>query len=257
MNRVQDKVAMVTGGANGIGRAICELLAEEGALVLVADIEQDAGTATVDSIRQAGGYAEFALTDVSNSVQVQRAVERAVSWKGRIDILCNNAAYLSPDFHAAADATEEEWRKSLDITVLGTHSVTRTTLPYMMARRAGSIINVASIQAIEGMMTSVAYTAAKAALLGYTMSLAYDYGPYNIRANSLCPGPIRTRISAPEGGPHHQWQCDQTTLGRTGTPREVAWAALFLAADESSYVSGVTLPVDGGWTCSSARPPRA
>jgi NAD(P)-dependent dehydrogenase (short-subunit alcohol dehydrogenase family) len=123
----------------------------------------------------------------------------------------------------------------------------------MIAQKSGSIVNVASIQAMEGMMTSVAYTATKAALLGYTMSVCYDYGLDNIRINSLCPGPIQTRIAEGPGDPHYQWQCDQTTLGRVGSPEEVAWAALFLASDESSYVTGIALPVDGGWTASSAR----
>jgi len=103
------------------------------------------------------------------------------------------------------------------------------------------------------MMSSAAYTATKAALLGYTMSVSYDYGPQNIRINSLCPGPIQTRISVDAENPHHLWQCDQTTLGRVGQPKEVAWAALFLASDESSFVTGITLPVDGGWTSSAAR----
>ncbi len=255
MNRLNEKVAIVTGGANGIGRAICELFAEEGAFVVVTDIEPSAGMEAVTAIRSRGGKAEFAETDVTKADHVRRATEVAAAYNGRIDIVCNNAAYLSPDFHAALESTDEEWRRSLDITLLGAHRVTQAALPYMLAQGAGSIINVASIQAMEGMMTSVAYTAAKAALLGYTMSLAYDYGPRNIRVNSLCPGPIQTRISAPAGSIHHKWQCDQTTLGRTGTPREVAWAALFLASDESSFVTGVTLPVDGGWTCSSARPP--
>jgi len=123
----------------------------------------------------------------------------------------------------------------------------------MLDQKQGSIVNVVSIQAMEGMMSSVAYTATKAALLGYTMSVGYDYGLHNIRINSLCPGPIETRISANANDPHHRWQCDQTTLGRVGKPKEVAWAALFLASDESSFVTGATLPVDGGWTSSSAR----
>ncbi|HZT37066.1 MAG TPA: glucose 1-dehydrogenase [Bryobacteraceae bacterium] len=256
MDRVKDKIAIVTGGANGIGRAISELLAEEGARVLIADIESDRGEETAAAIRAAGGRADFCLTDVSNIQDVHRAVKFAAAWDGRIDILCNNAAYLSPDFHAALDSTEQEWRRCIDVTLMGTHYFTQATLPYMLEKKKGSIVNVVSIQALEGMMTSAAYTATKAALLGYTMSVAYDYGPSNIRVNSLCPGPIQTRISAPPGDAHYQWQCDQTTLGRVGYPREVAWAALFLASDEASYVTGITLPVDGGWTASSARPPR-
>src|SRR5665213_950064 len=253
MDRVKGKVAIVTGGANGIGKAICELFAEEGAWVLIADIEEGPGQETVRSIRAAGGQAEFCRADVSNQEDVKRAVAMAAAHNGRIDILCNNAAYLDPDFHAAVESTDTEWRKCIDVALMGTHYFTKAALPYMIAQKQGSIVNVVSIQAMEGMMTSVAYTATKAALLGYTMSVSYDYGQQNIRINSLCPGPIQTRIGADPADPHYKWQCDQTTLGRVGYPKEVAWAALFLASDESSYVTGITLPVDGGWTSSSAR----
>ena len=253
MDRLKDKIAVVTGGANGIGRAISEIFAAEGAWVLIADLEDGPGRETVQAIQSAGGHAEFCHADVSNQRDVKAAVEIAAQQNGRIDILCNNAAYLSPDFHGALDSTDEEWRKCIDVALLGTHYFTKETLPHMIAQQQGSIVNVVSIQAMEGMMSSAAYTATKAALLGYAMSVSYDYGQHNIRINSLCPGPIRTRISVDPSDPHYKWQCDQTTLGRVGTPREVAWAALFLASDEASYVTGVTLAVDGGWTSSSAR----
>lgn len=253
MDRLKDKIAIVTGGANGIGKAISEMFAAEGAWVLVTDIEDGPGRDTVESIRAAGGQGEYLHADVSRQQDVTNAVAAAAKQNGKIDVLCNNAAYLSPDFHAVLESTEEEWRKCIDIALMGTHYFTRATLPYMIAQHYGSIVNVVSIQAMEGMMTSVAYTATKAALLGYGMSVSYDYGPHNIRINSLCPGPIQTRIGASPEDPHYKWQCDQTTLGRVGYPREVAWAAAFLASDEASYITGVTLPVDGGWTSSSAR----
>lgn len=253
MNRLKDKIAIVTGGANGIGRAICERFADEGAWVLVVDIEEETGQSVVAGIRAKSGKAAFCRGDVSNREDIQRAVELAAAQTGRIDILCNDAAYLAPDFHAVLESTDEEWRKCIDVALMGTHYFTKAVLPYMIAQKSGSIVNVASIQAMEGMMTSVAYTATKAALLGYTMSACYDYGLDNIRINSLCPGPIQTRIAEGPDDPHYHWQCDQTTLGRVGYPEEVAWAALFLASDESSYVTGITLPVDGGWTASSAR----
>jgi NAD(P)-dependent dehydrogenase (short-subunit alcohol dehydrogenase family) len=247
MDRLRGKVAIVTGGANGIGRAIAEIFAEEGAWVLIADIEDEAGSETVRSIRENGGEAEFVPCDVSQREQVARAVERAGARNGRIDVLCNNAAYMG-ETHAALESTDNEWSKCLGIALMGTHHFTQATLPYMLRQRKGSIVNVASIQALAGMMTSAPYTASKAALLGYGVSVAYDYGKENIRINTLCPGPIQTRVSPPEGHPHYKWQCDNTTLGRVGYPREVAYAALFLASDEASYITGVTLPVDGGWT---------
>lgn len=253
MDRLKDKVAIVTGGANGIGKAICELFAQEGAWVQVVDIENDAGLNVVKTIQADGGKAQFCRANVSNQEEVRAAVAHAAACNGRIDVLCNNAAYLSPDFHAALESTEDEWRNCIDVALLGTHYFTKAVLPFMLDQKQGSIVNVVSIQAMEGMMSSVAYTATKAALLGYTMSVGYDYGLHNIRINSLCPGPIETRISANANDPHHRWQCDQTTLGRVGKPKEVAWAALFLASDESSFVTGATLPVDGGWTSSSAR----
>jgi NAD(P)-dependent dehydrogenase (short-subunit alcohol dehydrogenase family) len=253
MNRLKDKIAIVTGGANGIGRAICERFGDEGAWVLVVDIEEETGQSVVAGIREKSGKAAFCRGDVSNREDIQRAVELAAAQTGRIDILCNDAAYLAPDFHAVLESTDEEWRKCIDVALMGTHFFTKAVLPYMISQKSGSIVNVASIQAMEGMMTSVAYTATKAALLGYTMSVCYDYGLDNIRINSLCPGPIQTRIAEGPDDPHYHWQCDQTTLGRVGYPEEVAWAALFLASDESSYVTGITLPVDGGWTASSAR----
>ncbi len=150
-------------------------------------------------------------------------------------------------FHAVLESTEQEWNRCIQVTLMGTHYFTRESLPSMIAQKRGSIVNIASVQAIAACMTSVSYTATKAALLGYTLSAAYDYGPHNVRVNSICPGPIQTRISPKPGEPHYKWQCEQTMLGRVGYPQELAYAALFLASDEASFITGVTLPVDGGW----------
>jgi NAD(P)-dependent dehydrogenase (short-subunit alcohol dehydrogenase family) len=247
MNRVGGKVALVTGAANGIGKSIAELLAEEGAHVVVTDVEDDAGQRTVAGIQTGGGSAEYCHADVSVKEHVRAAVAQAAGHSGRLDILVNNAAYLGPA-HAVLESTDQEWTKSINITLLGTHLFTKEVLPYMVRQRQGSIVNVVSIQALAGMMTSVAYTSTKAALLGYTLSAAYDYGAQNVRVNSLCPGPIQTRISPQPENLQYEWQRSNTMLGRVGEPKEVAWAALFLASDEASYITGVTLPVDGGWT---------
>jgi NAD(P)-dependent dehydrogenase (short-subunit alcohol dehydrogenase family) len=244
--QLKGKVAIVTGAAHGIGRAIAETYAEEGAVVVIADIDPT-GAEVAEAIVAAGGTAEFRTCDVGSRDSVAAMVEAAGRVNGRIDILCNNAAYLG-SFHGVVDAADEEWDRCLRVQVLGTNNCTRAVLPYMLAQRSGSIVNIVSIQAMVGCPTSVAYTAAKAALLGFTLSAAYDYGPHNIRVNSLSPGPISTRISPQPGEPQHQWQCDQTLLGRVGQPREVAAAALFLASDAASYVTGANLPVDGGWT---------
>jgi NAD(P)-dependent dehydrogenase (short-subunit alcohol dehydrogenase family) len=244
--QLKNKVAIVTGAAHGIGRAIAELYAEEGATVLLGDIDS-AGEEVAAGIVARGGIAEFRNCDVGSRESVKAMVDAATRASGRIDVLCNNAAYLGA-FHGVLEAADEEWERCLRVQVLGTNNCTRAVLPYMLEQRSGSIVNIVSIQAMVGCPASVAYTAAKAALLGFTMSAAYDYGAQNIRVNSLSPGPIQTRISPKPGDPQHQWQCDQTLLGRVGQPREVAAAALFLASDASSYITGANLPVDGGWT---------
>jgi NAD(P)-dependent dehydrogenase (short-subunit alcohol dehydrogenase family) len=245
--RLNDKVAIVTGAAHGIGCTIAGLYAEEGAKVIIADIDTAAGAQVAARIAERGGVAEFRSCDVGSRESVAAMVEAAAAFTGRIDVLCNNAAYLG-EFHGVLDAADEEWERCLRVQVLGTNHCTRAVLPYMLKQSAGSIVNVVSIQAMVGCPTSVAYTTAKSALLGFTLSAAYDYGPHNIRVNSLSPGPIQTRISPKPGEPHYQWQCEQTSLRRVGQAREVAFAALFLASDESSYITGVNLPVDGGWT---------
>lgn len=247
MKRLEDKIAIVTGAAHGIGRAIGELFAEEGARVLLVDIDEAAGEAAAAAIRHAGGHASFCKGDVSSAEDVSRAVTLAAAASGRVDVLCNNAAHFG-ESHAVLESTPEEWNRCIQVSLFGTHNFTKAVLPYMIARKQGSIVNVVSIQAMVGCPTSVAYTTVKSGLLGYTLSAAYDYGEHNVRVNALCPGPIQTRISPKPGQPHYEWQCGQTVLGRVGTPREVACAAAFLASDEASYITGAVLPVDGGWT---------
>ena len=246
MPRLKDKVAIVTGAAHGIGRAVSELFAEEMARVVLVDVDESAGEAAAAAIRNGGGDATFCRGDVSSEADVSRAVELAAAG-GRIDVLCNNAAYLG-EFHAILESTPDEWNRCIQVSLFGTHHFTKAVLPHMIARKQGSIVNVVSIQAMVGCPTSVAYTTAKAGLLGYTLSAAYDYGRHNVRVNALCPGPIQTRISPKPGQPHYEWQCGQTVLGRVGSPREVAHAAAFLASDDASYITGAILPVDGGWT---------
>ena len=245
--RLQHKITIVTGAAHGIGRAIALRFAEEGAAVLVADIDEQAGEETAAEIRRGGWPASFVRCDVSISSQVEHIAKLAGERTGRIDVLVNNAAVLGP-WNDVAAATEEEWDRYYRVSLLGASMLIKATLPYMLPHRSGSIINVASVQGIVGARSSVAYTSVKHGLVGLTRSVAYDYGAQNIRCNAICPGPIRTRISPEPGSELHQRQIDKTMLGRTGEPIEVAHAAVFLASDESSYVTGAVVPVDGGWT---------
>jgi NAD(P)-dependent dehydrogenase (short-subunit alcohol dehydrogenase family) len=247
MPRLADKVTIVTGGAHGIGRAIAERFAAEGAWVLVADFDCEAGEAVVSEILEKGGQSQFARVDVTSPTDIERAVKIAAERAGQIDVLVNNAALLA-DWLDAHEATVQQWDDGYAVTLKGAALFTRAVLPWMIPHRFGSIINIASIQGMRGARNSAVYTSMKHALVGLTRSTACDFGPHGIRVNAICPGPIQTRISPPAGSEMHQRQVAKTMLGRTGEPNEVAWAAVFLASDESSYVTGITLPVDGGWT---------
>ncbi len=246
--RLNDKITIVTGAAHGIGKAIADLFAEHGAWVLVADLDDAAGEATAAAIRSCGGRAVFRHVDVANEAQVAAAVEQAAAaGGGRIDVLCNNAAYLGA-WHDVASAPRAEWERCLQTGLMGTAHFMREVLPRMVPRRSGSIVNIASIQGVVGARTSAAYTSMKHAVVGLTRSAATDYAPHNIRVNAICPGAIATRISPLPGTEVYERQISKTPLGRVGQPREVAYAALFLASDEASYITGAVLPVDGGWT---------
>lgn len=247
MSRLANKVAIVTGAAHGIGASVAELFAREGAWVLVADLDREAGESVVSEITETGGQAQFAHMDVSSPDEVERAVQIAAGKSQRIDVLVNNAAHLC-DWFDALQATPEQWDFSYSVTLMGAVLFTRAVLPWMIPHKSGSIINIASVHGLRAGRASAVYTSMKHALVGLTRSTACDFGPHGIRANAICPGAIRTRISPPPGSELHQRQIAKSMLSRTGEPHEVAWTAVFLASDESSFVTGITLPVDGGWS---------
>lgn len=248
MKRLKGKIAIVTGAGHGIGRAISETYAAEGAVVFMCSRNLEAGEAAAAEIRQAGGDATFMRCDVAHAEEVARVVKAAAARNGRIDILCNNAAYLASTWRNAGESTDDEWEKCFQVSLMGTQWFTKGVLPFMIPQKRGAIVNIGSVQSLVGGRNSAAYTAIKTALVGLTRSVAYDYGPQNIRCNIICAGAIKTRISPAPGSELHQRQISKTFLGRIGEPREVAHAALYLASDESSYVTGAVLAVDGGWT---------
>jgi NAD(P)-dependent dehydrogenase (short-subunit alcohol dehydrogenase family) len=227
---------------------MAEVFAEEGAWVLVTDIDGGAAEKTAAEIRQSGGQAEACRVDIGSPEEIQRAVKIATDKFGRIDVLCNNAAYIADGWNDVLNATDTEWDGCLRVTILGTQNFTRAVLPWMIKQKQGSIIITSSILGMVACPNAITYSTAKAGLIGFARCAARDYGRDNIRVNVISPGPIKVGYSPAPGTPAHTHQINNTFLGRTGHSREVGYAALFLASDESSFVTGAVLPVDGGWT---------
>jgi NAD(P)-dependent dehydrogenase (short-subunit alcohol dehydrogenase family) len=229
--RLDGKVALVTGAASGIGAACTRRFADEGARVGGIDI----------AVPETHRCAAFAAADVRDGVAVGAAVGAVVADLGPIDVLVNAAGVSS--FGTADTIDEAEWNRVLDINLKGTWLVSRAVLP--------AIVNLASVEGVEGGQAQAAYNASKGGVVLLTRSMAVDYGPHNVRVNCLCPGMIETPMTAPlkDGAlrPVLEWFEAQHLLGRTGKPEEVAAAALFLASDDASFVTGHALAVDGGY----------
>jgi NAD(P)-dependent dehydrogenase (short-subunit alcohol dehydrogenase family) len=244
--RLANKVALITGGATGIGRAIALRFAQEGAQVVVADINDDEGQ---QSAAEANGT--FVHCDTAQAAQAQAAVAQAVATYGGLDVLVNCAAHLG-GMHDVATMPESEWRTVLSVTLDGVFYCSKYAVPAMLARGGGSIIHIASVEGMMGVAGHAAYVTGKSALFGLTRSMAIDYGPHNIRVNAISPGIIdsgRPDIQRYKQDPAiMQFWHDMTVLKRLGQPEEVAATALFLASGESSYITGQNLAVDGGWT---------
>lgn len=250
--RLKDRVAIVTGAATGIGEAIARLMAEEGARVVVADVDEVGGKATAASIRESGGEALFVRCDVSREEDVRAMTETAVSAFAGVDVLVNNAAVF---VLKGVEATPEEWQRSLGVNVIGNALCTRFAAEEMKKRGGGAIVNLSSISGFIAQPHFVAYSATKAAVLQMTRNVALDLAPYHIRVNAVCPGTILTQASHKHmervGQSFDEWNAEQSAsqlLGRVGEPREVAYPVVFLASDEASFITGTHLMVDGGYT---------
>lgn len=251
--RLQDKVAIVTGGGSGIGRAICELFAKEGADVTVVDIDFDGGMETVSLIKKEGNRAMFVEADVSSEEEAKRIIFTSAKEFGQINVLVNNAAAFI--LKELTDITEEDWTKAIGVNVQGPSFLIKHAVPEMKKAGGGSIVNIGSAAGMVALPGHIPYGPSKGALISMTRNLAQELGPHNIRVNCLSPGGTLTSATYRA---MEEWNITMddisrnmenvTFLKRIAQPVEIAYAALFLASDESSYVDGVNLPVDGGWT---------
>jgi NAD(P)-dependent dehydrogenase (short-subunit alcohol dehydrogenase family) len=255
--RLDGKVALITGAAGGIGKVAAELFAGEGARVVVSDVADDAGEATVAGIVDGGGEAAYVRADVSTSTDAERMVASTIEQFGRLDVLYNNAGIMHGDDVSVVDTPEEIWDRTIDINLKGVFLGCHYGIPAMLESGGGSIINVASFVALMGAaVPQIAYTASKGGVLAMTREIAVEFARRGIRANALCPGPIETPLTGqilntPE---KRNRRLVHIPIGRFGRAEEIANAALFLASDESSLVTGATFVVDGGITAAYITP---
>lgn len=250
--RLEGKVALITGGASGIGEATAKLFAREGAKVVVADVQTEKGKAVVAAIKAAGGEATFVRVNVVREGDAKRMVEFTAKKYGRLDILFNNAGVENPK--PEVETSVAEWDKVMDVNVKGVFLGTKYAVPEMKKNGGGSIINTSSIFGLVGSPGFAAYHASKGAVRLLTKSTALAHAADNIRCNSICPGVIETPMfaqvlsEAPNPDTARAEWMENEPIGRFGRPDDIAYGALYLASNESSYVTGTELVIDGGYT---------
>ncbi|MBW2057081.1 MAG: SDR family oxidoreductase [Deltaproteobacteria bacterium] len=248
--RLNRRVAVITGGTSGIGRAMALLFAQEGARVAVTGRNEERGRKVVSEIEQAGGSAIFVKSDVRFAEECRRAVEETVNAFESIDILCNNAGVYYRN--SVVDCTEEEWDLQVDIMLKGTFLMSKYTLPLMIEKGSGVIINISSACGLVGEDKGAAYCAAKGGVITLTKTMAKDHGHQGVRVNCICPGDTETPMLFEDaklrGVTWESYLKDSSSrpLGRIGQPEDVAKTALFLASDDSSFMSGAVIKLDGG-----------
>ena len=238
---LKDQTAVVTGGGQGIGRAICGIFAEEGASVVVVDIDEAGAGETAGQLNREGRAAKAVRADVSSGAEIKALVDGVLEDSGRVDILVNNAGLAV--FRSVEECTEEEWDRVMAVNLKGPFLLAKALLPTMKAQQAGAVINLASVAGKTGGVVSGApYSVSKAGIECLTKSLARELAPHGVRVNAIAPGIIDTALTAH----HDQSFVDAIPLGGKGEPRDVAEAALFLASDRSRHITGEILDVNGG-----------
>lgn len=257
MVKLDGKVAIITGAASGIGRATAELFAREGARVVVADINAGGATDTVKAITSLGGEALFVQTDITKYGEVEKMVEATMLTYQGLDILVNNAAILA--FGTILKTKEEDWDRLMAVNLKGVYLCSKLAVPRIIERGGGVIINIASIGGLVGGPALAAYNASKGGVVLLTKNMAIDLAPYNIRVNCLCPGTALTSMANQIFVTRAKGDVDKVEsmkeaglrgypLRRYGKPEEMAQAILFLASEESAFMTGASLVVDGGYT---------
>ena len=253
--RLKDKAALVTGAGSGIGRATAVLFGREGARVVASDLDADSTGETVEQIRASGGEATGVTGDVSNGGDAERMVQAVLTAYGRVDVLVNSAGITARNALPDEASAEEVWDRVIDVNLKGTYLVSRYAVDEMERSGGGSIINLASIMALVGYPKVMdggfnPYGASKGGVLQFTRGLAVECASKSIRVNCICPGYVSTNLtrSLREDAEKREFLEKLHPMGRFGEPEEIAYAALFLASDESSFVTGAPLIVDGGYT---------
>ncbi|MDL2317767.1 SDR family oxidoreductase [Eubacteriales bacterium OttesenSCG-928-A19] len=248
--RLKNQVAIVTGAGAGMGRAIAKLFAQEGANVVAADIREDGVTSLIAETKGAPGRIVYRQTDVSNQQQVESMIDFAVESFGKLDILVNNAGIMD-NMVPVAELTNEMWERVMGVNLNSVLYASRKAVQ-VMCNNNGRIINIASVGGLYGARAGAAYTASKFGVVGLTRNIGFMYAKEGIRCNAIAPGGIETNIGVNMQDVNvfgmERMQTSTTSMPRQGKPEEVAYAALFLASDESSFVNGTVLTVDGGWT---------
>ncbi|MWC29370.1 SDR family oxidoreductase [Paenibacillus sp. MMS18-CY102] len=249
--RLSGKVAVITGAASGMGKAIAELYAAEGAKVVVSDLRVEAAQAVVSNIEASGGTALAVAANVAKEEDVQHLIDTAVQHFGTVDILVNNAGIMD-NFVPAGDLTDELWDRVFAINTTGPMRTIRKVLPIFTDKKSGVIINIASAGGLQGSRAGAAYTAAKHAVVGLTKNVGFQYAPLGIRCNAIAPGGVNTNIgtslTAPNAFGMERAMAGITLNPRTGEPEEIAKVALFLGSDDASFVNGTVVTADAGWT---------